>query len=227
MSKVRVLCEADREMMLDFSGRCVARLNSHAPLKLFLAPFHGLLDANVLKEIEKDRLVMEQAAAAFLGGNSKSSISLEDLFESTRQIDAEFIKKFSSPVLTLRIRHDDFSDVRKKRITAFIEMVYALLGNWQEGSLFPQVLQQTYTEEGYRTVLAEILHLYNVETKLLGNSLTGRGPAALMTGIFADKLFRIMEGLAQEIARDYACRAFAAAASCAAAAGPQSFGAPL
>lgn len=208
MSKVRALCDSDREMMMAFSSRCVERLNNHAPLRLFLSPFQGLLDANVRKETEKDRLVIEHAAAAFEKGNSRAGIDLDRLFESTKTIDCEFVKKVSSPFLSINIRHDDFAEIRKKRIRAFIEMVYALLDNWQEGAPLPHIVQKTYTEEGYRAVLTEILHLYNVETRLLGNSITGRGPAAIMTGFFAEKLFSTMETLAREIAEDYARRAF-------------------
>jgi hypothetical protein len=208
MNKVGALCDSDREMMMAFSSRCVERLNDYAPLKLFLSPFQGLLDANVRKETEKDRLVIEHAAAAFEKGNSRAGIDLDRLFESTKKIDCEFVKKFSSPFLSVNIRHDDFAEVRKKRIRAFIEMVFDLLDNWHEGAPFPCVVQKTYTEEGYRAVLAEILHLYNVETRLLGNSITGRGPAARMTGFFAERLFSTMEKLAREIAADYSRRAF-------------------
>ncbi|MBA4373976.1 MAG: hypothetical protein C0402_14090 [Thermodesulfovibrio sp.] len=208
MSRVSALCEADSEMMMDFSSRCVERLSSHAPLKLFLSPFKGLLDANVRKEIAKDRMVMEYASSVFEKGNNRTAVDLEGLFESTKKIDSEFVKKFSNPFLSIRIRHDDFADIRKQRISAFIEMVFELLGNWQEGTPFPHIVRQTYTKEGYRTVLSEILHLYNVETKLLGNSITGRGPTAIMTGVFADKLFSTMEILAGEIAEDYSRRTF-------------------
>jgi hypothetical protein len=209
MSKVRALCDSDKEMMMAFSSRCVERLNDHAPLKLFLSPFQGLLEANVTKETEKDRLVIEHAAAAFERGSIRTGIDLESLFESTKRIDADFLKKFSSPFLSVTIRHDDFADIRKKRIRSFIEMVFDLLDNWHEGAPLHCIVQKTYTEEGYRAVLTEILHLYNVETKLLGNSITGRGPAAKMTDFFAERLFSTMEKLAMEVAEDYAGRAFA------------------
>jgi hypothetical protein len=213
-------------MMMDFSRRCVARLNSHPPLKLFLSPFQGLLDANVRKEIEKDHLVMQYASAAFEKGSSRSDIDLEGLFESTKKIDTAFVSKFSNPFISIRIRHDDFAEIRKKRISAFVDMVFDLLGNWQEQSAFPHIIRQTYTEESYRSVLSRILHLYNVETKLLGNSITGRGPAAIITGVFAEKLFSTMELLSGEIAADYAQRIFAGPAPSFSAQGQPKAGGP-
>jgi len=209
MSKVEALCDSDREMMMAFSSRCVERLNSHAPLKFFLSPFKGLLDANVRKETAKDRMVIEHAAAAFEKGSARSGIDLDLLFESTKKIDSDFVRKFSSPFVAINIRHDDFADIRKKRIRSFIDMVFDLLENWPDGAHLPHIVQKTYTEEGYRAVLSEILHLYNVETRLLGNSITGRGPAAAITGLFAEKLFSTMEKLALELAEDYSRRAFA------------------
>ncbi len=70
MHKVKVMCDRDREMMQEFSGLCIMRLNEHLPFKLFLSLFQHFLDANVLKEIEKDRLIMEQAAAGFEKGQA-------------------------------------------------------------------------------------------------------------------------------------------------------------
>ena len=48
MSKVDVLCDTDREMMLEFSRLCISRLNNYLPLKLFLSSFQHFLDAPML-----------------------------------------------------------------------------------------------------------------------------------------------------------------------------------
>jgi len=78
MDMVGVLCDRDREMMLEFSGLCVRRLNNHLPLKIFLSLFQPFLDANVLKEVEKDRLIIEHAAAGFERGQTSADVDVDE-----------------------------------------------------------------------------------------------------------------------------------------------------
>ena len=185
MSKIDVLCDTDREMMLEFSRLCVNRLNNFLPLKLFLSPFQHFLDANVLKEIEKDRLIIEHAAAHFETGRNRDDMNLNDIFEMTKKVDDEFVNKLSNPLFSLGIRYDDFADIRKTRIAAIVNMVFDLLPNWQDKVPFPFIVKTTFTEEGYLKVLREVLHLYNVETRMLSNSFTFHGPAGKVKELFA------------------------------------------
>jgi len=212
MTRVDMLCDTDREMMLEFSRLCVGHLNNHLPLKIFLSLFQHFLDANVLKEIEKDRLIIEHAAAVFERGRGRAAVDTEEVFEMTKKTDREFIKKLSNPLFSMELRYDDFAEIRKKRIVSFSGMVFDLLGNWDDGFSFTDVVKRTFGEEGFRTVLNEVLHLYNVETRLLSNSITFHGPAGRARDLFAEKLFTTMEKAARDISVKYACRICAAEA---------------
>jgi hypothetical protein len=203
MNKVNMLCDRDREMMLEFSGLCVRRLNNHLPLKLFLSLFQSFLDANVLKEVEKDRLIMEHAAARFERGRASSDVDVDELFEITKQVDREFLKKLSTPVFSMEVRYDDFAEIRKKRILSLVNMVFDLLCNWHAALPFPDIVKNTFAEENYQSLLNEVLHLYNVETRLLSNSITLHGPANRVKHLFAEKLFDTMEKAAGDIAVAY------------------------
>ena len=208
-NRVDMLCDADKEMMLDFSRLCVARLGNYLPLKLFISVFRHFLDANVLKEIDKDRLIIEHAAAAFEGGKGRGAVDVDGLFEMTKKVDHEFINRFSNAFFSIRVRYADLAEIRKKRILAFVGMVFDLLANWHDGLPFAEVVKRTSSEERYTQTLREILHLYNLETKILSNSITFHGPAAKLKDLFAEKLFVTMESTAGEIAVEYARRAFA------------------
>jgi hypothetical protein len=208
MNKVDILCGTDREMMLEFSRLCVGQLNNHLPLKIFLSLFQHFLDANVLKEIEKDRLIIEHAAAAFERGNGKAVINADEVFEMTKKTDHEFIKKLSNPLISIKLRYDDFAEIRKRRIASFSGMVFNLLGNWNDGLSFTDVVKHTFGEESYRRVLSELLHLYNIETRLLSKSITFHGPAGKARDLFAEKLFAIMEKAAGDISMKYARRIY-------------------
>jgi hypothetical protein len=208
MSKIDVLCDTDREMMLEFSRLCVSRLNNYLPLKLFLSPFQHFLDANVLKEIEKDRLIIEHAAAHFESGGSRDDMDVNDIFEMTVKVDDKFVNKLSNPLFSVVIRYDDFAEIRKKRIAAFVNMVFDLLRNWQDEVPFPHIVKTTFAEESYGKVLNEVLHLYNVETRMLSNSFTFHGPAGRVKDLFAERLFTTMEKTAGEIALEYTRRVY-------------------
>jgi hypothetical protein len=208
MNRVDLLCDVDRQMMLEFSGRCIARLGSYLPLKLFLSVFQSYLDANVLKEIEKDCLIIEHAAAAYEGGKGRVAVNVSELFEMTKKVDDEFIRSLSNPLFSIRVRYIDFGEIRKKRIASFIDMVFDLMANWNEGLPFVGAVKRTFEEVRYTEILGEILHLYNVETKMLSNSVSFFGPAAKLKELFAEKLFHTMEETAREIAAEYARRAY-------------------
>jgi hypothetical protein len=203
-----MLCDTDKEMMLDFSRLCIARLGHYLPLKLFLSVFQNYLDSNVLKEIDKDRLIMEHAAASFEGGKDRTAIDVDKLFEMTKRIDHEFINRSSSAFFSIRLRYADFAEIRKKRILSFVDMVFDLLSNWPDGLALADVVKRTFKEQRYTEILCEILHLYNLETKMLSNSVAFHGPAAKLKELFAEKLFAVMEGTAGEIAAEYARRAY-------------------
>ncbi len=208
MFRGEILCDRDREMMFEFSGLCVRRLNSHLPLRLFLSALQHYLDANVLKEIEKNRLIIGHAAAGFVTGKDRTHIDAEELFEMTKKVDNKFLEKLSTPFFSMEIRYEDFAEVRKKRIAALADMVFDLLRNWQTELNFAEIVKNTFDEKTYREVLGEVLHLYNIETRMLTNSITLHGPAGKVKDLLAERLFEIMEETAEDIAAAYTGRIY-------------------
>jgi len=188
---------------MEFSRLCVSRLNNYLHLKLFLSLFQRFLDANVLKEISKDRLIITHAAAGFEAGKEKADVEIDALFEMTKKIDAEFLEKLSNPFFSMEVRYDDFAEIRKKRIVSLVNMVFDLLCNWQDTLSLADVVKKTFEEDGYRNLLVEVLHLYNIETKMLSNSVIFHGPPMTMKGLLSEKLFQTMEQAAGVISDVY------------------------
>jgi hypothetical protein len=207
--QVEVLCAKDREMMLEFSDLCVRRLNRNLSLKLFLSLFQQFFDSNVHKEIEKDRLVIERSVAGHEKGKDRTDIDVAELFEATKSVDADFMKKLGNPFFSMEIRYDDFAEIRKKRIASYVHMVFDLLCNWQHAVPFDDIVKNTFAEKRYREILGEVLHLYNVETRMLGNSIIFYGPAGRVKDLFAERLFTAMEQSAGDIVAAYARRVYA------------------
>lgn len=207
--KIEILCDKDREIMVAFSRRCLKQLDSHLALKLFLSFFQDFFDANVMKELKKNRLIISHAATAFGRGKDRQEIEVGQLFEMTKEIDHDFVRSVKNPVLSLQVRHGDLAEVRKKRIGATINMVFDLLDNWEDELPFADNVKRTYEEPVYRRIIGEMLHLYNRETKMLSNSITLHGPAARVKDLFADRLFTVMERTAEDIVSVYAREIYA------------------
>jgi hypothetical protein len=208
VSRVGILCDHDMELMTEFSRVCVRRLGKHLPFKLFLSFFQPVLDANVHKEITKDKLVITHAAAGFDRGMDRAEMDVDGLFEMTREIDNEFVRKLSSPLFSIDIRYEDFAEIRKRRIVSLVSMVFDLMGNWRDIMSLADNLKNAYTAKRYREFLGELLHLYNIETRILSNSFTLYGPAVKMKDLFAEKLFATMEKTAEDLCAEYTRRVY-------------------
>ena len=213
MNKLEVLAGKDSEMMNEFSSRCLARVEHRRPMKLLLAPFHRFLKANVAKEIDKDRLIIESAVRAFNHGTDLGAVNREEIFEKTKNLDAAFIKKVPVPLIAIDVRYQDFAEIRKRRIELISETVYDLSKHWKEKHSFPALVREAYTPKRFGETITEILHLYNLETRELGGSIKLPPPVGKATALFVASLYTIMEEVAGQISREYTEKIFGPAGS--------------
>jgi hypothetical protein len=208
MDKVQLICNKSRDLMHAYSRRSLDRVSGHA---LVFAPrslFSQYIDANVRKEIAKDRLVIRVAAGAFHAGQKASDLDLEDIFEKTKKVDKEFLDGLLIPSFTLSLRYSDFADVRMQRIYRIAKTVYALLRNWPDGATFNDAVRNAYTEKEFRENISEILHLYNVETRVLSKSIRRFTPFSKYLIAHLESLFQAMEATKDDITERYAKKIF-------------------
>jgi hypothetical protein len=208
VNRLDVLIRKDSEMMHEFSSRCLARIETRRTMKLLLAPFQRFLKANVAKEIEKDRLIIEYAVSAFHKGTDLGAVNREEIFEKTKLMDAAFIKKVPVPLISIDVRYQDFAEIRKRRIELLSGTVYDLSKNWKEKITFPALVRETYTSKRFGETITEILHLYNLETRELGGSIKLPPPLGRATAHFVGALYTIMEEVAAQISREYTEKIF-------------------
>lgn len=202
MNKIEQIREMDRTLMNEFSTRCVGRLGSYLPLKIFLSVFQRFLDANFLKEVEKDGLVIDSAASLFEKGKGMKDLDVKAIFEMGKKVDEDFVRKVSVPPLSINMQYDMIAEIRKKRILSLGNLTFDLLAHWREGISISEIIRGTYREEEFRAVLGEILRLYNLETKMLSSSIRLHKPADKVKDLFAEKLLTTMEEVARDIARE-------------------------
>ncbi|HUI46813.1 MAG TPA: hypothetical protein VL122_12615 [Nitrospirota bacterium] len=208
MNKVDILCDKDRILMEDFSRLSLIRMSSHTTLLGSLPFFSTYQDTNVKKEVDKDRLIIREAARAFEAGRPVCDLDLEDIFEKTKEVDKVFLNKLLIAPFTLSVRYSDFADIRIQRIWLISRTVYALLAHWPEGGSFIDAVRNAYPEKKFKDVLAEILHLYNEETRMLSKSIRHLGPFRSVVGTYTDALYRSMEDVKEDITRSAVQRIF-------------------
>lgn len=204
--KAGIICEKDREMLYDFSRRSLNGLKNQSLLSLTLLFFSAYRDGNIRKEVEKDRLIIEEAADAYGKGLPVCDLDLEELFEKTKRIDKQFLDGLSVPSFTVAVRYSDIADIRIQRIWRISRTVYSLLPNWPEQGGFCDAVRSTYTAGEFRAMIIEILHLYNLETRTLGEAI--RSPFHKSVAAYTESLFEAMELAMEELADAYSMRVF-------------------
>ncbi len=198
MDRVRILCERDREMLEEFSRRSLRGVHIKSKLSAVLSFFSSYLEGNVRKEVEKDRLIIEESAAAFEAGRPACDIDLEDVFEKTKTIDKHFLDNLIVPSFTISVHYGDFADIRIRRIWRIARSVYDILSEWPETASFSEAIRNAYTEKEFKDILSEILHLYNLETRTLGESI--RSPFHSAITAYCEALYKAMEEATEDLA---------------------------
>lgn len=208
MDKARILYSKNKALMNEFSGRCIHRLENLLIFKLSLPFFRSLLDANVQKEIEKDRLIIEEAASAFQRGDRVENVDLEAIFEKTKDIDKNFIKKVSLLPLSIHIKYDTIENIRKERLKCIVRVIFDLLNRWEDSIPFADIVKKTYTEANFKEIIKEILHLYILETRMISNTMQFFPPINMIKEVFTENILSIMEQEKEALANDLAKKLF-------------------
>ncbi len=206
MDKVGILCAKDSEMMYEFSRRSLHGLKARSPLSVAFPLFHQYINTNVKKEVEKDRLIIEEAVRAFDAGQPVCDLDLECIFENTKKIDKAFLENLVIPGFSINLRYSDFADIRIQRILHISSAVYALLKKWPDTASFSDAARNAYTGKEFKDMIAEILHLYNLETRMLGNAI--RSPFHKTITAWLEALFQSMESAKEALAITYTKKIF-------------------
>ena len=209
MNNVEILCARDQAMLSEFSRRALAHIIGR-PFSALQLPFvTNYLEANVLKEAEKDRIIIEYAASACMAGACAKDLDVDLIFEKTKAVDSDFVRKLSIPSFAVSVRYQDIAGIRKKRILCVSKAVMDILQGWSDQITFEARMRQAYSDLDFRKVLLEILRLYNEETMKLSGSITILHPFNMAINLFAETLFESMELAAEELTENCAARLYA------------------
>jgi hypothetical protein len=202
MDKTIILCDQDRDLLYEFSKRTVERIAARffgAPPVPLIADY---VEDNVEKEVEKDRLIIEGASSDFASGLGSDGTDIDALFEATKTVDRKFIRKLVSSALSVQVRYDDIAEIRKQRIKLITNAVHRLLRDWSGTTSLEDRLRETYPEEELREILIDMLHLYNLETRILTRSVGFLHILDPALRLLSGMLFTLMEEVSKELVGD-------------------------
>lgn len=193
MDKAGLIGDEDARLLHEFSRRSLEHLTGKSPLSL-AAPFIATyMDANVRKEIEKDRLIIHAAVAAFEKNETIDGPFIDAVFNKTREVDSAFVRKLSFPSIIIHIHYDDFAHIRKQRIECIARAVKELLQTWGPVAAFPEAARRAFQKKRFEGLVTEILHLYNLETRLLSGSIKFLPPLNQAMDLFMETVYECME----------------------------------
>ncbi len=202
MNKKKILTETLESILKEFSDRSIKELSKNPPLKIMLHAGSQFIEDNVRKEIEKDKIVIEMALRAIEEHNSLSE-EIDRICEKVKEIDKEFLEKIKDLPFSIEINYDEVCEVREERIMELSELIKDITGNWEHDMAFEDAVRRSYTPQRFKERLENILYLYSVETKLVGEHLKLCFPLSTVKDLFVKNLFSIMKDLSSSIARGW------------------------
>jgi len=202
MDKVAELCSRDKDVLYKFSDLTFRRLRGISHLVRPLKIFQQHMDINVGKEVEKDRLIVEYACSVFHLGGEIGPAYVDEVFEKTKDVDREYIKKMSLPLVSIEVRYEDIADIRKQRISCLSQAVHSLLSWWDDSGSFEEAVKTTFSAGRFQETISNILHLYSLETLKLTGSIKLIPPLRKVMNSFSQALFEAMEESTKELAAE-------------------------
>jgi hypothetical protein len=196
-----VVCRKDRALLRAFSRRSVRRLEGHRRLLRLLRPFLSVfMDANIRKETEKDRLIIENGATLFARARAVDADEALTVFEKTKVVDRAFLRRMKGLPLSVHVDYDAIEPVRIRRIELILKEVGHLFRRWEADVSFEEAVQRTYTRSDFHQILATVLHLYNLETHIICRSVRTAAVPPHVIRTASDTLFAVLEEVAGAVA---------------------------
>jgi hypothetical protein len=200
MERVAVLAELDRRMLEAFSRRTTEKLQAVLPLRIALPHLEPFLAANVAKEVRKDVLTIWRAGEALALGERPGPGTVQQIFETTREIDRDFLRAIGHFPVRIRIPYDRIAPLRLQRIERVFDLAYRILREWQAGCR----LRHAFGKEELEQCLLKVLELYVQESLALSHSVTLPALLEPVRERLARSLYGVMNEVTMRLASEIA-----------------------
>ena len=204
MDPARGLRRLNRLVLSAYSRRTIQTLRAALPFRLAIPRLEQFLAHNLGKEIEKDTLVIAQAAAAHAAGTALDRAVYARVLASARAVDQRFLAQAAAFPVSIHVAYEEIEPLRMQRMQRLAAATMAFLDSSVAGRGLRRSLRSAWTREALEKGLREILVLYAQEAMVLSRSVRLPGPLALVREKVAQRLLRIMEEAAGTVAGDAA-----------------------
>jgi len=191
-------------MMESFSQRTVEGLKGYTLFRLALPPFQTFLDINVSKEVDKDRMVIVQAANLLQSGTRPDSEHVAALLQGAREIDQAFMREAAMFPIDIQIQYQDLEHYRQQRIELLLQTSYRILSQWQGVCSFRAAVNEIYNAAQFRDLLHNVLRLYAMETHMLSRSVHIPHLLSMARNAVTQTITNVMEQEAEVLAKSLA-----------------------
>lgn len=200
MDRIGALAALNRKILLTYSARTSRALADAVPLRIAVPHIEAVLAFNVGKEIDKDALVIREAAGAVAAGVGVLPETLRRLLQDAREVDQAFLRRVGRLPVGIVIPYDDIEPVRLRRIERLYTATHRVLTAWAPDARTRDALQVSYTRVELEGWLYDWLRLYALETQVLSRAV--RLPALIvpLRERIALGLFRIMQDTGARLA---------------------------
>ncbi len=208
MDRFKLISNEYSLLMHTFSSRTIDNLKHQTFFRVLMPVLSKFLDENVEKEIRKDSLAIKLIFNAYQLEKKVSPAEFESIIEKTKKIDQEFLTKTRSLPLSLTIPYDEIEGLRKKRMELIAKFVCTILNHWMDEESLYSAIRLAFKKEEFKKIILKILHLYNLETEVLSDTV--RLPLFLKKAheSISKALYNTMESAAKEIAEEWSSKVF-------------------
>lgn len=205
MDRVGVLVRAHRHLLEAYSERTTNSLRRAFPLPLALPWLERLLVDNVAKELRKDALVIQRAAAPAIEPLQRQ-VMMANLLAVGKEIDRQFLANLGGAPLRILIQYERIEPIRRQRIECLLTGAERILAAWHATVSLRHAVRLAYPDTALDQLLLKILELYALETKVLGEAVRLPPPLGSLRQRMVGHLYQVMMDVARQLADETSAR---------------------
>ncbi|MDP1732925.1 MAG: hypothetical protein Q8L44_01020 [Sulfuritalea sp.] len=207
MKRAKSLARLNGRILHVFSRRTTTALRAALPLRLALPHLEPVLLLNVIKEVEKDTLVILRARELAAENPPDWNEVLPQLMQATKEIDRLFLARVGTFPVEIVIRYDEIAPIRARRMRLLYDAALKSLAAEHSRHRLRVAMQKAFTRDEFAQLLYELFRLYAEEARCLSRSV--RLPRLLtpLRELIAQEMLNVMLQVARPLALEIATTA--------------------
>jgi hypothetical protein len=208
VKRAKSLARLNGRILHIFSQRTTTALRAALPLRLALPHLEPVLLLNVIKEVEKDTLVILRARQLAAEGPPDWDDVLPQLLQATKEIDRMFLSRVGKFPVEIVIRYEEIAPIRARRMKLLYHAALKSLAVEHGRLRFRTAMQTAFSRDEFAQLLYELFRLYAEEARCLSRSV--RLPRLLtpLRELIAQEMLNVMLRVARPLATEIAATAY-------------------